>query len=95
MCLVTALHIMLLSLPACQASVPEPGIHAVGTVNKVGQDFLGLLILGAFNAVIKQKDMRTHFQHDKAVRPHLLLTCRMATPWLCSALTAGVLSGAE
>jgi hypothetical protein len=44
-----------------------PG-SAVGKVQKVGGDFLGLLVLGAFNAAIYKADMAGTFKFDGLVR---------------------------
>ncbi len=41
--------------------------HAVGRVNKVGEDYLGLLVLGVFNASVGAKDIRHTFKRDAMV----------------------------
>jgi hypothetical protein len=46
----------------------EGVIVAVGKINKIGIDYVGILVLGAFNAVVYKDDLRGKFKHDKLVR---------------------------
>jgi DNA-directed RNA polymerase I subunit RPA43 len=50
----------------CTARVfcPEPGRKLVGTVNKVGADFVGLLVMGVFNASVASADISDEFIHN-------------------------------
>lgn len=59
------------------SSAPSP--PPVGTVNKVGADYLGLLVLGFINAAIAADHIRLEFRPRLAVRSchHLLSCCRV------------------
>ncbi|KAI7840954.1 hypothetical protein COHA_005384 [Chlorella ohadii] len=48
---------------------PRPGMRLVGTVNKVGADYVGLLVLGVINASVAADQMRPEF------RPRLAEHC--------------------
>lgn len=43
---------------------PAPGNVITGQVNKIGSDYIGLLILGVFNAAIGHQNIRSEFQHS-------------------------------
>ncbi|CAL8468773.1 g8314 [Coccomyxa elongata] len=45
---------------------PAPGYVITGRVNKIGADYIGLLILGVFNAAIGHQNIRAEFQHSAA-----------------------------
>jgi hypothetical protein len=40
---------------------------AAGQVNKIGTDYIGLLVLGIFNAAIGHQNIRAEFQHSAMV----------------------------
>jgi hypothetical protein len=40
---------------------------AVGTIQKLGSDYIALLVLGAFNAAIYQRDLSGQFKYDALV----------------------------
>ncbi len=46
---------------------------AAGQVNKIGADYIGLLVLGIFNAAIGHQNIRAEFQHSAAVGPLFVL----------------------
>ena len=50
----------------CTARVfcPEPGRKLLGKVNKVGADFVGLLVMGVFNASVASADISDEFIHN-------------------------------
>ncbi|KAK9914793.1 hypothetical protein WJX75_000622 [Coccomyxa subellipsoidea] len=43
---------------------PAPGHTITGQVNKIGTDYIGLLVLGIFNAAIGHQNIRAEFQHS-------------------------------
>ncbi|EIE22265.1 hypothetical protein COCSUDRAFT_66534 [Coccomyxa subellipsoidea C-169] len=45
---------------------PAPGQLITGQVNKIGADYIGLLVLGIFNAAIGHQNIRAEFQHSAA-----------------------------
>ena len=44
---------------------------AAGQVNKIGVDYVGLLVVGIFNAAIGHRSIRPDFQHDAQVLPFM------------------------
>lgn len=62
---------------------PRPGMRLVGTVNKVGADYVGLLVLGVVNASIAADQMRPEF------RPRLAEHCWVSSKAARHRLEAG------
>jgi len=50
---------------------------AGGRVNKIGPDYVGLLVLGVFNAAIGRQNIRTDFVYQPLVRPYIAHTTLM------------------
>jgi len=50
----------------CTARVfcPKPGRKLLGVVNKVGADFVGMLVMGVFNASVSAADISDEFIHN-------------------------------
>ena len=50
----------------CTARVfcPKPGRKLLGAVNKVGADFVGMLVMGVFNASVSAADISDEFIHN-------------------------------
>ncbi|ERM97269.1 DNA-directed RNA polymerase I subunit rpa43 isoform X2 [Amborella trichopoda] len=44
---------------------PKPGMLLEGTVNKLGKDYIGVIVLGIFNAAIAITDIREEFHYEK------------------------------
>ena len=42
---------------------PHPGSRLVGTVNKISDDFIGLVVMGFINTVVKESDIKNELQH--------------------------------
>ena len=60
----------------------QSGAVADGTVNAVGQDYIGVLVLGIFNAAIGRAQIPSRIQHRAAVgtaecRRPLLISCAL------------------
>ena len=53
------------------------GRGAGGKVNKVDADFIGLLVLGVFNAAIARQNIRPQYSFRAAVRPASLCCPRL------------------
>ena len=70
-------------LPAVLTPVPVTAIPcpAAGTINKVGADYLGLLVLGFINASIGAEQIRAELRPRPLVRPR-----RHAAPHCCATL---------
>lgn len=62
---------------------------AAGRVNKIGADYIGLLILGVFNAAIGHQNIRAEFQHSAAV------SLQIEHPCESSALSPVSVAGSE
>ena len=43
-------------------------------MNKIGPDYVGLLVLGVFNAAIGRQNIRTDFVYQPLVRPYIAHT---------------------
>ncbi len=59
---------------------------AGGRVNKIGPDYVGLLVLGVFNAAIGRQNIRTDFVYQPLVRPYIAHTTLMH--WSCRQWTS-------
>lgn len=52
---------------------PREGMHIMGEVNQIGRDYVGLLVLGVFNAAVPMAEVPPEMQHRLAVGARLLI----------------------
>ena len=72
-----------------QVFAPEVGDTLVGEVTKLGGDYIALLVLGIFPAVVPLKNIREGFQQEQEGTPEACWTCAGAEGGLPHRVSVG------